>query len=47
MANTTYLSGIRVARSADAAQREEAVPMLLKVQRDWDSLPESQAAAVA
>ena len=47
MANTLYLGGIPVVRSPDGPQREEAVRMLLQVQRTWASLGEARAAAEA
>ena len=47
VANTTYLGGIPVVRSADGAQREEAVQLLLRGQAAWVLLPETLAAAQA
>ena len=47
VADTTYLGGTPVVRSADDAQRDEAIRLLLRVQRAWVSLPEAMEAADA
>ena len=47
VANTTYLGGIPVVRSADGAQREEVIQFLLRGQAAWILLPETLAAAEA
>lgn len=47
VANTTYLGGIPVIRSADDAQRDEAIRLLLRAQRAWVTLPAAIEAADA